>query len=138
MTKRMKYLLPTGIVTKIAYVGNKLSTCFRVKDVTEFKHNHDIICQGICPKIRYNDHYLGETSRRISKRVLDNARRDQNSHLFNSSIESGNTVLDINSYKTIEKGYKNDVTKRKVTEPLLIKEMKLNKRHNLIELKLLN
>ena len=104
MTKRMKYLLPTGIVTKIAYVGNKLSTCFRVKDVTEFKHNHDIICQGICPKIRYNDHYLGETSRRIS----------------------------------IEKGYKNDVTKRKVTEPLLIKEMKLNKRHNLIELKLLN
>ena len=41
MKKRMKSLLPIGCVTKIAYVGNKLST--RVKDVTEFKHNHDII-----------------------------------------------------------------------------------------------
>ena len=39
MKKRMKSLLPTGIITKIAYVGNKLSTCFRVKDVTEFKQN---------------------------------------------------------------------------------------------------
>ena len=43
MKKRMKCLLPTDVVTKIAYVGNKLSTGFRVKDVTEFKHNHDII-----------------------------------------------------------------------------------------------
>ena len=31
MKKRMKSLLPTDIVAKIAYVGNKLSTCFRVK-----------------------------------------------------------------------------------------------------------
>ena len=36
MKKRMKSLLPTGTVTKIAYVGNKLSSCFCVKDVTEF------------------------------------------------------------------------------------------------------
>ena len=36
MKKRMKSLLPTGTVTKIAYVGNKLISCFRVKDVTEF------------------------------------------------------------------------------------------------------
>ena len=36
----MRCLLQTGIVTKIAYVGNKLSKSFRVKDVTEFKHNH--------------------------------------------------------------------------------------------------
>ena len=35
----MKSLLPTGIITKIAYVGNKLSKCFRVKNVTEFKEN---------------------------------------------------------------------------------------------------
>ena len=42
MMKRMKCLLPADIVIKIAYVGNKLSTCFRVKHITEFKHNHDI------------------------------------------------------------------------------------------------
>ena len=39
MKKRMKSLFPTGIITKIAYLGNKLSTCFRVKDVIEFKQN---------------------------------------------------------------------------------------------------
>ena len=40
MKKRMRCLLQTGIVTKIAYVDNKFSTCFHVKDVIEFKHNH--------------------------------------------------------------------------------------------------
>ena len=39
MKKRMKSLLPTDIITKIGYVGNNLSTCFRVKDITEFKQN---------------------------------------------------------------------------------------------------
>ena len=61
----MKCLLPTGAVTKIAYVGNKLSTYFRVKDVNEFKRKHDayvIIYQGRCPKIGCNDYYLGETT----------------------------------------------------------------------------
>ena len=28
MKKIMKSLLPTGVLTKIAYVGNKVSTCF--------------------------------------------------------------------------------------------------------------
>ena len=78
----MKSLFPTGCVTKIAYVGNKLSTCFCVKDVTELKHNQDIIYQGRCPEIGCNDHYVGETGRRISERVLDHAGRDPNSHLF--------------------------------------------------------
>ena len=42
MKKRMKCLLPTDIVTKIGYVVNKPSACFRVKDVTEFKHNFNV------------------------------------------------------------------------------------------------
>ena len=67
MKKKMKSLLPTGYVTKTANVGNKLSACFHVKDVTEFKHNHDIIYRGRCPEIAYNDHYLGETGHRWEK-----------------------------------------------------------------------
>ena len=53
MKKKTKSLLQTDTVTKIAYVVNKLSTCFLVKDVTEFKYNHDIIFQGRCPEIAY-------------------------------------------------------------------------------------
>ena len=74
-----------------------------MKDVTEFKHNYDIIYLGKCPEIGCNDHYLGQTGRRISERVLDHAGRDQNSHLFKHSIESGYLVLDMNNYKIIEK-----------------------------------
>ena len=140
MKKRMKCLLPTNIVIKTAYAGSKLSTCFRVKDVTKFKHNHDIIDQGRCPEIGCNDHYLGETDCRISERVLDHAARDQNSHHFKHSIESGHPVLEMNNYKTIEEGYKNNVRKRKIGKALLIKEMKptLNKPDNSVELQLFN
>ena len=79
-----------------------------------------------------NCHYLGETGRRISERVLDHAWSDPNSHLFNDSVESGHPVSDMNNYKIIEKGYKNNVRKRKIAEALLIKEMKptLNKQDN--------
>lgn len=51
MKKKMKCLFPTRIVTKIASVYNKSSTCFLVKDVIEFKNNHYKIYQGRC----YND-----------------------------------------------------------------------------------
>ena len=141
MKKIMKCLLPTNIVTKMAYVGNKLGTSFCVKDVTKFKHNHDIIYQDRCPEIACNDRYLGETDCKISERVLDHAGRDQNSHLFKDSIESEHAVLDMNNYnKIIEKRYKNIVRKRKIAEALLIKKMKptLNKEGNSVELKLFN
>ena len=134
----MKCLLPTNIATKIAYVGNKLSTCFCLKNVIEFKQSHDIIYPGRYAEICCNDHYLGETGCRISERVLDHAGSDQNSHIFKHSIESGHPVLDMNNYKIIEKRYKNNVRKRKIAEAVLIKEMKptLNKQDNSVELKL--
>ena len=136
MKKRVKCLLPTDIVTKIAYLGNRLSTCLRVKDVTKFKHNRNIIYEGNCPEIGCNDRYLGGTGCRISERVLDHAGRDHNSYLFKHSMESGHPVLDMNNYKIIEKGYKNNIRKRKIA--LLIKGMKptLNKQGNSVELKL--
>ena len=95
------------------YVGNKLSTCFCVKDVTDIKHNHVIICQGRSPEIGCIDHYLRETDRRISERVLDHAGRNHNSYLSKNSIESGHPVLDINNYKIIEEEYENNVRQRK-------------------------
>ena len=73
MKKRMKSLLPTDIVTEIVNVGNRFITCFHVKHVTEFKHSHDIIYQSRCPVNGCNEHYLEETARRISGRVLDQA-----------------------------------------------------------------
>ena len=69
---------------------------------------------------------------------MDHAGRDHNSYLFKHSIESGHPVLDMNNHKIIEKGYKNNVRKRKIAEALQMKEMKptLNKQDNSVELKL--
>ena len=77
-----------------------------------FVHNHDIIYQGRCPEIGCDDHYLGQTGRRIPERVLDHAERDQNSYLFKHSVESGHTV---------QEGQKSNIRKRKITEALLTK-----------------
>ena len=46
----------------------------------------------------------------------------------------------MNNYKIVEKGYKSNVIKWKIAEALLIKEIKptLNKKDNLVELKLFN
>ena len=111
---------------------------FSCENVTKFKDNHDVIYQGRSPKIGCNDHYLGETDRRTLERVLDHAGRDHNSHRFKYSTESGHSVLDMNNYKVIEKGYKNNVRKQKIAGVLLIKKMKttLNKQDNSVELKL--
>ena len=49
-----------------------------MKDITEFKRNHDIIYQGRCPENGYNDHYLEETARGIWERVLDHVESDSN------------------------------------------------------------
>ena len=60
----MKSLLSTDVVTKIVYVGNKFSTCFRVKNITKFKLNYDKIYQSRCPINSCNEQYLRETARR--------------------------------------------------------------------------
>ena len=64
-----------------------------MKGVSEF--NHDIIYQERCPEIGCNDHYLGETGRSISERVLDHAG------IFKHSPESGHQVLNMNNYKLL-------------------------------------
>lgn len=86
MKKKMKSLLPTSIVTKIAYVGNKLSISFCVKDVTKVKHNHDIMQLDRYPETGCNDQYLGETDRRISEKVFHYVVRDPNFRHFDNFV----------------------------------------------------
>ena len=81
--------------------------------------NLNKIYQVRCPEIGCNNHYLWQTDRRISERVLDHAVRDPNSRLFKHSLESGDPGLGMNNYKIIEKGYKNNVRKQKLAEALL-------------------
>ena len=124
----------------VKLTGSKLSSKFQVKDRTIFSHNHDIIYHGNCPENGCPDNYVGETAKRISKRVLEHIGKDINSHLYKHSIETGHQTLEISDYRIIGNGYKNNGNKRKIAEALLIKELKptLNKQDKSIPLKLFN
>ena len=50
-------------------------------------HKHDIIYLATCPKDNCSENYIGESGRRISKRIIDHHNRDQKSHIFKHSFE---------------------------------------------------
>ena len=121
MKKIMNTLLPTGIATKNACVENKFSTSFRAKDVINLNIIMTIY-QGRCPKIGYNDHYLGETGPSMSSRVLDNAGSCLilDSHLLKYSLENGQIGLYMNNcYNYMNKLLRKDAKSMLKKEKLL-------------------
>ena len=66
--------------------------------------------------------YTGETSRRVSERVLDHNGRDAKSHLVNHAIEKCHKYPKIEDFYVIGKGCRNNTLKRKIAETLLIKD----------------
>ena len=58
--KTIKRLLPSNIKVQVSFTGNKLSSCFNIKDKTKFEHRHDVIYLGTCPETTCNDNYIGE------------------------------------------------------------------------------
>ena len=133
-------MLSTNTRTKIAFTGSELSTCFQVKDKTNFEHNYDIFYHGTCPETDCPENYIRETARRISERVKDHSGKDVHSYLFKHTVESGHKVLNVTNYSIIGKEYRNNTRKRKIAEALLIKEMTitLNRQDHSIVLKLSN
>ena len=47
--KTIKRLLPSNIKVQVSFTGNKLSSCFNIKDKTRYEHRHDVIYPGTCP-----------------------------------------------------------------------------------------
>ena len=133
-------MLPQHIVLKVVFRGSKHSSKFQLKDSTIFSHNHDLIYHGNCPLNGCRDNHIGETSRRVSERVLDHTGRDINSHVYKHSIEIGHQNVEISDYQICENGYGNNWNKRKIVETLLAKEVNptLNKQDKSIALKIFN
>ena len=86
--KTIKRLLPSNIKVQVSFTGNKLSSCFNIKDKTKFEHRHDVIYLGTCPETTCNDNYIGEAKRRIFERVKDYNGRDFKSHLLKHALKT--------------------------------------------------
>ena len=138
LKRNLKSLLPSTVKANIGFTGKKLSTCFQIKNQTKFEHKHDIIYLAPCPEDNCSENYIGESGRRISERIIDHNGRDQKSHIFKHSSEKCRQHFHTNSFKIIGNGFKNNSFKRKVSEALLIKEIKpsLNIQEKSIELKI--
>ena len=139
-SRNFKSLLPSTIKAHIGFTGKNLSTCFQIRDQTKFEHKHDIIYLGTYPADNCSESYMGESGSRISKRIIDHNCRDQKLHIFKHSPEKFHQHFHTNSFKITGNGLKKSSFKRKVSQALLIKQMKpsLNVREKSIELKLFN
>ena len=113
---------------------------FKLSDQTKFERKHDIIYLGTCLEDNCLENYIGESGRRISKRIINHNVRDQISHIFKYSSEKCHQQFHTSSFKTIGNGFNNNSSKRKVSDALLIKRFKplLNVQEKSIKLKLFN
>ena len=138
--RNLKSLLTSTVKANIGFTGKKLSTCFQIKDQTKFEHKYDIIYLATCPEDNCSENYIGESRRWISEIIIDHNGRDQKSHIFKHNSEKCCQHFHTNSFKIIGNGFKNNSFKRKVSEALIIKQIKssLNIQEKSIELKLFN
>ena len=86
--KTIKRLLPSNIKVQVSFTGNKLNSCFNIKDKTKLEHRHDVIYLRKCPETRCNDNYIGEAKRRIFERVKDYNGRDFKSHQLKHTLKT--------------------------------------------------
>ena len=89
MKKTVHKLLPETVNTQITYTGIELSTCFQIKDKSNFDHQHDLVYHAKCPIEFCDENYIGESGRRIAERVKDHNGRDHKSHILKHSLEIG-------------------------------------------------
>ena len=90
----------------------------------KFEEQHDIVYHSFCSAENCNENYIGESARRLDKRIKDHNGRDRNSHLFEHSVESRHDPVLENDFRIIEKGYRNNTSRRKIAEVLFIRKMK--------------
>ena len=114
-----------NIQTHIAYTGTKLSSQPRnIKNSTTFIVQHDIVYHSFCSDENCNENYIGESARRLDQRMKDHNGRDRISHLFKHSVKSMHDPVLKNNFRIMGKGYRNNSSRRKISEALFIKKMK--------------
>ena len=95
---------------------------------------------GKCPEQNCTDNHIVESARRISEQIIDHVGRDKKSHPFQHAVVNEHQNVSYNDFEIIASGFRNNMFKKKIAEPLLIKELRptLNIQEKSLELKLFN
>ena len=139
MKKNLKQYLKLEIKPFVAYKSKELSTQFKVKDHTEFKHKSIVVYLCKCPEKECQEQYIGETKRRISERIIDHDRQDRFSHMLHHSRDRKHLHVWTKDFKILGSNY-SSTTKRKISESLFIGEFNptMNTQETSYPLKLFN
>ena len=82
LNKHVKKVLPENHLSRHAYRSKKMGSFFNIKDQTKLEHNNDLTYLVKCPEKACSESYLGEIARRINKRVLEHAGKNNKSHML--------------------------------------------------------
>ena len=139
MKKHLNKSLPTEVKTIVTYQSKKLETKFQLKYKTRFNQQNNLVYYSKCPNKTSNENYVGETDRRIEERIMDNNKRDKNSHLLKHSRERNRQHACENDVKVLGNNYRSNF-KREISEALFIEQLKpsLNVKEKSIQLQLFN
>ena len=101
MNNNIQRIPLSNVKTRITYTGRKLGIKFQIKYLT--KNQHNLIYYSKCPEPNCDKDYLGETGRRIIKRVADHFEKVKKSDLLNHALISNHPIADLKDLKIIDK-----------------------------------
>ena len=135
----LKKIIPANNSCKIILKSTQLGSKFNIKDKINKKHKHDLVYKATCPNENCNETYVGEVGRRFAERIIDHHGRDKRSHLLEHAKNTGHENVNLDDFKILSSGFRNNKFKRKLAEALCIKNLKptLNKQDQSVPIKLL-
>ena len=91
-----------------------------------------------CPHQLCDENYIGESGRLIVERVKDHNGRDHKQHILKQALKTGHEHVKSSDFLIISKNFDGNKIKRKIAEPLLIKQLRptLNIHDKSVRLKL--
>ena len=136
----LKSVKPANNMCKIIYTRTKFASKFNIKDKISKEHKHDLIYKAQCPDLNCDEIYIVEVGRRFSERIFDHSGRDDKSNLFEHAEKTGYENINIDHFKILSNGFKNNKFKRKLADELHIKHERptLNVQEQSVTLKLFN
>ena len=139
MNRQLHKHLKGDVKVMITCQGTKLSSRFQVKVQTKLTHRNDLVFCFKYPENVCDDFYIGETDRRISERIIDHNKRDENSRPLQHAQNKKHAHVWANDFTILNSNYRSNI-KRKISESLYIRSKKptLNAKETTMKLNLFN
>ena len=106
------------------YTGTKLGSNFQIKDKAEFNLKHHLVYYVKCPECQ--EYYIGEIGRRLHERICDHSGKDSKSHMLKHSLKNNHKQVSFKDFRILRSGYTNSKIKRKISDVLFVKELRLS------------